>query len=254
MEKTVQNLLQCLRNVICGEDVPLIAMSETEQEKFYQMSLAQDMAHLISAAVGNGENHIISEKYRKKFRQQENLAIYRYTCQELALEEIRTVFEQQKIFFLPLKGAVIRDFYPEAWMRTSSDIDILIRDEDYEKAKKFLTEECGFLYESKDKKNANFYRDEHVHLELHLNLIKDGQAVEFSPEYIWTHVERTGYECRMSDADFYAFHLEHMKQHFTTGGCGIRFFLDLWILNHSVKDKQEKKKRGKTGTLWTGRI
>ena len=52
MEKTVQNLLQCLRNVICGEDVPLIAMSETEQEKFYQMSLAQDMAHLISAAVG----------------------------------------------------------------------------------------------------------------------------------------------------------------------------------------------------------
>ena len=164
MEKTVQNLLQCLRNVICGEDVPLIAMSETEQEKFYQMSLAQDMAHLISAAVGNGENHIISEKYRKKFRQQENLAIYRYTCQELALEEIRTVFEQQKIFFLPLKGAVIRDFYPEAWMRTSSDIDILIRDEDYEKAKKFLTEECGFLYESKDKKNANFYRDEHVHL------------------------------------------------------------------------------------------
>ena len=58
MEKTVQNLLQCLRNVICGEDVPLIAMSETEQEKFYQMSLAQDMAHLISAAVGKGENHI----------------------------------------------------------------------------------------------------------------------------------------------------------------------------------------------------
>ena len=43
MEKTVQNLLQCLRNVICGEDVPLIAMSETEQEKFYQMSLAQQV-------------------------------------------------------------------------------------------------------------------------------------------------------------------------------------------------------------------
>ncbi len=58
-KRQVQNLLQCLRNVICGEDVPLIAMSETEQEKLYQMSLAQDMAHLISAAVGNGENHII---------------------------------------------------------------------------------------------------------------------------------------------------------------------------------------------------
>ena len=92
MEKTVQNLLQCLRNVICGEDVPLIAMSETEQEKFYQMSLAQDMAHLISAAVGNGENNIISENIGRSFGSKENLAIYRYTCQELALEEIRTCF------------------------------------------------------------------------------------------------------------------------------------------------------------------
>ena len=61
MEKTVQNLLQCLRNVICGEDVPLIAMSETEQEKFYQMSLAQDMAHLISAAVGNHIREVSEE-------------------------------------------------------------------------------------------------------------------------------------------------------------------------------------------------
>ena len=47
MEKTVQNLLQCLRNVICGEDVPLIAMSETEQEKFYQMSLAQQQLEMV---------------------------------------------------------------------------------------------------------------------------------------------------------------------------------------------------------------
>ena len=149
MEKTVKNMLQCLRNVICGEDVPLLAMSETEQEQFYKMSFAQDIAHLISAAVRNDENNSISEKYRKKFQQQENLAIYRYTCQELALEEIRTVFEQQEILFLPLKGAVIRGSYPEAWMRTSSDIDILIREEDYEKAKEFLTEKCGFLYESR---------------------------------------------------------------------------------------------------------
>lgn len=98
MEKTVQNLLQCLRNVICGEDVPLIAMSETEQEKFYQMSLAQDMAHLISAAVENGENNIISEKYRKKFRQQENLAIYRYTCQELAWKRFERFLSSRRFF------------------------------------------------------------------------------------------------------------------------------------------------------------
>ena len=53
----------------------------------------------------------------------------------------------------------------------------------------------------KIRKIANFYRDEHVHLELHLNLIKDGQTVEFSPGVYLDACRKNGYECRMSDAD-----------------------------------------------------
>ena len=36
------------------------------------------------------------------------------------------------LIFIPLKGSVVRDLYPERWMRTSADIDLLIR-EDQEK-------------------------------------------------------------------------------------------------------------------------
>ncbi|MBO4954226.1 MAG: nucleotidyltransferase family protein, partial [Clostridia bacterium] len=31
------------------------------------------------------------------------------------------------IDFMPLKGAVIRQYYPEPWMRTSCDIDIHVK-------------------------------------------------------------------------------------------------------------------------------
>ena len=34
----------------------------------------------------------------------------------------------------------------------------------------------------------------------------------------------------MTDAFFYFYHVVHMAKHFETGGCGIRPFMDLWIL------------------------
>ena len=46
----------------------------------------------------------------------------------------------------------------------------------------------------------------------------------------------------MTDEMFYFYHIAHMAKHFEIGGCGIRPFIDLWILdklsfdNHSQRD------------------
>ncbi len=51
----------------------------------------------------------------------------------------------------------------------------------------------------------------------------------------------------MPDDIFYAYHVEHMIRHFGTGGCGARFFLDLYILNRFAQGLQS----GSTATsLW----
>ena len=47
--------------------------------------------------------------------------------------ECCNALEKAQIPFVPLKGSVIRKYYPEAWMRTSSDIDVLVHKEDVEK-------------------------------------------------------------------------------------------------------------------------
>ena len=39
----------------------------------------------------------------------------------------------------------------------------------------------------------------------------------------------------MSDAAFYFYHIAHMAKHFEESGIGLRFFLDLWILDHFVE-------------------
>lgn len=63
-----------------------------------------------------------------------------------AFRDICSIFDKIKIAYIPLKGAVIRPYYPYDSMRTSCDIDILIHEEDLELAIKNLIEKgykCG---------------------------------------------------------------------------------------------------------------
>ncbi len=46
---------------------------------------------------------------------------------------------------MPLKGSVIRNMYPEPWMRTSCDIDILVEKSSLDVAKKAV-QAIGFEY------------------------------------------------------------------------------------------------------------
>ena len=110
----------------------------------------------------------------EKLKQQENLALYRYMNQDYALQEIGEVFTEKQIPFLPLKGSVLREEYPEPWLRTSGDIDILVHEQDVKRASQVLMEICGFSREGGDK------------IEIRTDLIQALQTRE-----IWAHAAKS---------------------------------------------------------------
>lgn len=85
-----------------------------------------------------------------------------------------------------------------------------------------------------------------VHLELHYSLIEDdcvGHA-ETILQSVWKNVvqSHSTMEYAMTDDMFYYYHVAHMAKHFVgTGGCGIRPFLDIWILNHRVDFDRKRR-------------
>ena len=58
-------------------------------------------------------------------------------------KELKEALEKAEIPFLPLKGSVIRKYYPEPWMRTSCDIDLLIHKEEADNVVNLFTEKFG---------------------------------------------------------------------------------------------------------------
>lgn len=82
------------------------------------------MAHLV--VFGLKQNGLLTDA-EKRLEQYIHKAIFRHEGLVFEYGQICSVLEQAQIPFLPLKGSILRDYYPEAWMRTSCDIDILVR-------------------------------------------------------------------------------------------------------------------------------
>jgi hypothetical protein len=170
----------------------------------------------------------------------------------MAMDE---ALEKAGIGFLPLKGSVIRRYYPEEWMRTSCDIDVLVHREDIEQAKAVLIEKCGYAYHGTGSHDVSLLSPANVHVELHFDLVEDGIANESSKVLadVWnTAAVREGYAFwyEMPDEYYYFYHVAHMAKHFEHGGCGIRSLLDLWILDRQPEiDCSNRNRLLETGGL-----
>ena len=77
-------------------------------------------------------------------------AVYRYERINYELNCLTEALNQAEMPFIPLKGSILRQYYPEPWMRTSCDIDILVREEDIDAATQAIEKKLGYEYESRN--------------------------------------------------------------------------------------------------------
>ena len=171
--------------------------------------------------------------------QEQFLSVYRYENQNYEFGRICSVLNENKISFVILKGAVIRGYYPEPWIRTSCDIDILVKSDEVEKAKDILVDTLGYTFEKKTPHDYQLFSLNGVHLELHYTLIDDDMLVDSNSVLadVWENTEKLdGYDYgyKMNADMFYYFHIVHLAKHILTGGCGIKPFLDLCFIEKNV--------------------
>ena len=245
-EQIIQIMFALIRKVICDTEMPEEIKSHLTPEilpQLYAISKLHDMAHLVSQVLSDfgllGEDEI-----SQKFQKQQMLAFYRYQRINYAFEEICRVLENEKIPFVSLKGSVIRRYYPEPWMRTSSDIDFLVRADDIEKIKSVMESNLKIQYKSTWHHEHSFFTESGVHIEFHDELNPDDHRKNNILENAWNYVElvkNSNYHFEMNGEMFYFYHIAHMAKHFENGGCGIRPFLDLWILEHRVEYSDEAR-------------
>lgn len=230
-----EDLCEDVKNLITPEMLPAL----------FNLSKRQDLAHLIGDALDKNGLLPDGTEERKRFLQERNMALYRYEQIQYEFEQICAALKKAKIPFIPLKGSVIRQYYPEPWMRTSCDIDILVKEETLESVAKLLCDELDYTANKQRSVNElSVYSPSGVHVELHYDLTEGDKYGKDVLSNIGEYLQPAqGEQCclELTDTAFYFYHIAHMVKHFENGGCGVRPFLDLWLLNNHINFNTEER-------------
>lgn len=214
-------------------------MCESDMKSLLNVASRQSILYIVVTGIKNmgGENLLPDDIKNRMLK-----TTYDYVQRKDSLSQISQVFEKNQIPYIPLKGAVLRDLYPQPCMRTSSDIDVLIHEEDLNKATAALQENTGFRCFRKAHHDVHF-KNERIHLELHFSLLSNNEKMDSVLKDAWQYAERVDNSFYYSFSPEYSvfYIVAHAAGHFIReGGIGIRPLLDLWILRTKTKFDENK--------------
>ncbi|MCR5610583.1 MAG: nucleotidyltransferase family protein [Clostridiales bacterium] len=248
---TVDAFTALLRCAVTGSNEK-IDLGEADPELLYTMSKAHDLAHLVFYELKR-LGITLPDEVQQKFKKQYDIALYRHVKRTVTTEQIRAALERAKIPFVLLKGSVLLNLYPEAWMRTSSDVDVLVREADHKRAAEAF-KEIGWKTLHESPHDLFLVTPSGFSVELHHTLIEENRypRVVSLLKRVWEYASpKEGlFEHELNDEFFFYYHIAHMVKHFENGGCGLRPIVDLWMLDHRTEHDREKR----FGMLETGGI
>lgn len=237
MGYTEDVFISLLRSAVTETD-DRIDFSKVDYELLFTLSKFHDLAHIVFYELRKRIEHWEGDIY-KKFRNQYDLAIYRNIKRDLVINKIREIFEKANMQYVLLKGSYLINLYPKAWMRTSSDIDVLIHKEDFPRIITLFCQEGMKRIGEEKNHDCSFLAQEGYHIELHYSLIEN--FVFEKPASILQNIWQKcspknddSNELLMNDDALYFYHIAHMAKHFKNGGNGVRTILDTWVLNHKI--------------------
>lgn len=204
-------------------------VAEINLENLYQVA----NKHFLTAIVGFALES--AGIYDKRFIQAKAKSIRKVTAMEIDKELLFERLEQEKIWYMPLKGMIIKELYPSVGLRQMSDFDILFDEKYAEKVSEIMLE-LGFTCEHIGKGNHDVYFKQPVsNFEMHTGLFGENHKPEIFHYYIDVKKKLikdkdNKYGYHFSVNDMYIYLTAHEYKHYNGGGTGLRSVLDTYVI------------------------
>ncbi|MBP1534305.1 MAG: nucleotidyltransferase family protein [Ruminococcus sp.] len=218
-------LLSCAVNGITPDTVKVQAM---DLERLYRLAKFHTVRGAVCIALKR------AGMQDKQFDQAYKKAVRKNIYLDMERSAILSNFEDKGIWYMPLKGSVLKDLYPENGMREMSDNDVLFDAEKQAQSKEIMLSH-GYTAEHYGVGNHDVYMKPPVlNFELHTALFGSAHAEPLYRYYADTKRllikdEGNNYGYHFSDEDFYVYMTAHEWKHYDGSGTGIRSLLDCYV-------------------------
>ncbi len=231
-----ESLFSILNEVVFGIKSSLKAEDLTPEliSKLYNLSNKYDLCPLVGYYLTQKEG--VDQKLLEGFSSVLFGSLVRHENRICEYQEVADAFNNAKIDFMPVKGILIFDLYPEPYLRTSCDIDILIKEKDIKRVMEVVKNQLGFTFVQRSTHDICFNTPSGGHFEFHFSLIEgcEHQPSEEILREVFSHAKvENGNLYKIDDDYLYYYLVAHTAKHFYNGGCGIRALIDLELYRRS---------------------
>lgn len=249
MERTNEILIQLIGNEVCGRQVELPHDLMSDEQLVIDLFVKANehgVTHLVASNLN--KNKLLSGSAAKAYEDRLNSTVFRSGKMKFASDNVCKILEEGRIPYIPLKGAVLKKLYPEEWMRLGVDTDILVHEKDLVTASQLIRSRLGYTQNNSSDHDVTLTPDGNILIELHFRLAEEDNKSPAAKilDRVWDYArpaEENSFRYELSDPFFYFYHIAHMAKHILQGGCGIRPFLDLHLLNISRDCSDETTRR-----------
>lgn len=196
-----------------------------EPGKLYKIAKENGLSGMIYEALTPS---IIDSEYYNKFQRD----FYQYTfkdeLQNQTIIQINSLFNDENIDHIFLKGAYLKSIYPSSYMRSMGDIDILIKETDINKVNQILINN-DFKITAKTENHINYRNQNNLLIEIHPKL-SSVFPNNTTFDNVWDNVvlvDKNRYEIKHEYHLVYL--LNHAAKHIYSSGIGLRTILDIGL-------------------------
>lgn len=205
-----------------------------------EISKRHDVENLVFLSVEKLKNQPskeLFEEWQELYYKDQKRCLF----QDMALEELIEAFTKAGIDCMPLKGSVIKNYYPNPDLRSMGDIDFLVREQNRQVVRDIM-HSLGYIDDILDDGQVDgFKREKLVYVEIHYDFSAKSHAYHNLFTINWSKLQPTETEhlFQMTFEDLYFFNVGHYAKNMHNQGMGIRSIIDVYVLWNNMTDEQK---------------
>ena len=227
--QTAWDMVYLIRCALSGTEPDIGRVARMDQKMLYRLAAI----HSLSALVGTALTDMDTGDMKGSWRTAVGMAVRKTVLFDAERSALLGWMEESGIWYMPLKGVVLKDDYPVYGIRQMADNDILF---DASRAEEVRDWFVGRDYEVKAFAagvHDSYLKAPIYNFEMHRMLFSPTLEGWYSyyenvkDRLVKDAGNKFGYH--FTDEDFYIYFFAHAAKHFTGGGTGLRSLIDLYL-------------------------
>lgn len=225
-------LLKIIKSFL--DETECVVSEKIDEEKLYDLAKRNKVSNFLQNwATLNCK----SEKIKKLILADYNRQIIKDTNENIELEQILNQFEENEIRTLVVKGILMKEIYPQNYMRQMCDMDIMTDERDFKIALKIM-KKLGYKECYNHEKHLIFKKLPFIIVELHRKLMTKRDIGYEYFENVWSNCcqykdYKNIFQLDLDEA--YIFCILHLMLHFKFAGIQVRDMLDVYLYHEKYK-------------------